>query len=188
MTNPATPEELVDILVEGIRTGQRPDLDRALLAHALRLSPDALAAAYPDQDALFVHAVRTVLKDFDWLLVSAATSSKRNTDRVYLWSSVPSEDAERRVQPEPKAAALMLLILCNDAALHEAQQTFDSWQQLASECAGDPVKATLIRALADGWWFSHAFGLGDQLDLDERAAMRQRLTDITGLKPIKPQH
>jgi hypothetical protein len=186
MICPATPEELVDILVQGIRTGRRPDLDRALLAEELRLSPEALNLAYPDQDALFVHAVRTVLKGFDGLLLCAATSPARNSDQVYLWSSVPAEDAPRREQPEPKAAALMLLILCNDAALREAQRVFDSWQLLASECAGDPVDGTLARVLGDGWWFSHAFGLGDQLDPAGRGALRQRLAKITGSKPINP--
>jgi hypothetical protein len=172
-------QALLDVLVDGIRSGDRPERDRELLATLIGTDQQSLAEWFPDEDALFVHALQTLLAGFGQILDDAHTSTQR-ADQAYLWSSVPDADAVARVDPEPKAAALMLLILCNDAALREAQQVFASWQRLVSDDAGNAVDGTLVRILADGWWFIHSFGLGGQLEASERRALRQRLADISG--------
>jgi hypothetical protein len=175
-------EALLDVLVQGIRSGDRPERDRQKLATMIGAEPQSLAEWFPDEDALFVHALQTLLAGFGQTLRDAHTSARR-ADSAYLWASVPGADAAQRVDPEPKAAALMLLILCNDAALREAQRVFACWQQLVSEDAGNAVDATLARVLADGWWFIHSFGLGEQLDQSERGSLRLRLADISGSTP-----
>lgn len=143
------------------------------------VSKGGLLYHFATKQALVAGLTERMLRGFDAAqddLASADAEPVGRFTRAYVASTVTADGA-----PADGSARLMAGVLAglggDPARLESIRNRFADWQQRLERDGIDPVRATLVRLVADGLWLSSLLGLPP---LDERLA-RSVLSELDGM-------
>jgi AcrR family transcriptional regulator len=125
------------------------------------VSKGGLLYHFASKEALVEGLTQRMLEGFEQVQLELAQADPeptgRNT-RAYLASTVTP-----RAEPADSSAQLMAGLLAglggDSARLESVREAFSSWQARLEQDDIDPVRATLVRLVADGLWLSALLGL-----------------------------
>jgi AcrR family transcriptional regulator len=134
-------DDVLDAMQElTVRDGQPPSIQA--IAQAVGRSKQAVLHYFPDRDALEAALAARALGRVDAEMTAAAR--RGDAAATYLRLSVPTGD--------DRAVALTVLgSLRTRASLPpEVDEAIDRWERLIAEELGSPVRAEVVRLVADG--------------------------------------